>query len=232
MEVRQAVAGIRRAHLFDEMDHLGAYLKRNRFDQDIAGQLKGGQTNIVIWDGMSESVDRSFEGEDWETQPLPTQELPEEVLKLLVVLGETRAPRWLSADSHIRDLGEEGRNNLAKMLFDLRRTLDRHPARYFFLSGDSEALFVWLQQNDRRIDWTAVNDKASAGALAVSASNVIGVVAEVSVAGTYHQAQCFAVHIPTERTEENAHIYKDAARMAQPTRAGNLNQPKDVIPIV
>jgi hypothetical protein len=36
MEVRQAVAGMRKAHLFDELDHLGAYLKKNRFDQDIA----------------------------------------------------------------------------------------------------------------------------------------------------------------------------------------------------
>src|SRR5690554_4627441 len=34
LEVRQAVAGIRGAHLFDEFDHLGAYLKKNRFDQD------------------------------------------------------------------------------------------------------------------------------------------------------------------------------------------------------
>lgn len=41
MEVRQAVAGMRQAHLFDEFDHLGAYLKKNRFDQDIADQLKG-----------------------------------------------------------------------------------------------------------------------------------------------------------------------------------------------
>lgn len=41
MEVRQSVAGKRRAHIFDEFDHLGAYLKKNRFDQDIADQLKG-----------------------------------------------------------------------------------------------------------------------------------------------------------------------------------------------
>jgi len=229
MEVRQAVAGIRRAHLFDELDHLGAYLKRNRFDQDIADQLKGGQANMVMWDGMSESVDRCFEGEDWETRPLPTQEFPEEVLKLLEALGDTQAREWLSADSHIRDLGEESRNNLARMLFDLRRTLNQYPARYFILSGDSEPLFVWLQQHNQQIDWTKVNDKASAAALAVKASNVIGVVAEVSPDGTYHQAQSFAVHIPTERTEENAYIYEDAARMAHPTRAVNLNQPKNVI---
>lgn len=229
MEVRQAVAGIRRTHLFDEFDHLGAYLKKNRFDQDIADQLKGDKVDMLIWDGMSDIVDRSFEGEDWESGPFPTQDFPEEVLKLLEALDATRARGWLSAESHLRDLGEEGRNNLAKMLFDLRRTLNQHPARYFLLSGDGEPLFVWLQQHDQQIDWAKVNATASAAALAVKASNVIGVMAEVSAAGTYHQALSFPVHIPTVRTEENAHIYENAARTAQRTRAVNLNQPKNVI---
>lgn len=231
MEVRQAVAGIRQAHLFDEFDHLGAYLKKNRFDQDIADQLKGGKVNMLIWDGMSDIIDRSFEGEDWESKPFPAQDFPEEVLKLLEALNATRARGWLSAESNIRDLGEESRNNLAKILSDLRQTLNQHPARYFILSGDGKPLFVWLQQHDQQIDWKKVNDKASAAALAVKASNVIGVMAEVGTAGTYHQAQSFAVHIPTARTEENAHIYEDAARMAQPKRAVNLNQPQNVIPL-
>lgn len=225
MEVRQAVAGIRRAYLFDEFDHLGAYLKKNRFDQDIADQLQGGKVNMLVWDGMSDIVDRSFEGEDWESRPFPTQDFPGEVLKLLEALNATRARGWLSAESNIRDLGEESRNNLAKILSDLRQTLSRHPARYFILSGDGKPLFVWLQQHDQQIDWKKVNDKASAAALAVKASNVIGVVAKIGSAGTYHQAQSFAVHIPTARTEENAHIYEDATRMAQPKRAVNLNQP-------
>ncbi|NKJ00984.1 SEC-C metal-binding domain-containing protein [Novosphingobium sp. SG707] len=232
MEVRQAVAGMRRAHFFDEFDHLGAYLKKNRFDQNIAEQLKGGKASMLIWDGMSDIVDRSFEGEDWESRRFPTQDLPEEVLNLLRALDATRARGWLSAESHIRDLGEEGRNNLAKMLSDLRQTLNQHPARYFTLSGDGEPLFVWLQQHDHQIDWTRVNNKASAAALAVKASNIIGIVAEVSADGTYYRAQSFAVYIPTERTEENAHIYEDAARMAQPTRAVNLNQPRGVAPPV
>jgi uncharacterized protein YchJ len=232
MEVRQAVAGMRRAHLFDEFDHLGAYLKKNRFDQDIAEQLKSSKVNMLIWDGMSDIVDRSFEGEDWESEPFPTQDFPEEVLKLLGALNVTRARGWLSANSHIRDLGEEGRRNLAKMLSDLRQTLNQHPARYFVLTGDGEPFFIWLQQPDHQIDWTRANDKASAAALAVRGSNVIGVVAEVSADGTYHRAQSFAVHVPTERTEENSHIYEDAARMAQPARTVNLNQPKEVIPPV
>lgn len=230
MEVRQAVAGMRRAHLFDEFDHLGAYLKKNRFDQDIAEQLKGGKANMLIWDGMSDIVDRSFEGEDWESRPFPTQDLPEEVLKLLGALDATRTRGWLSAESHIRDFGDEGRSNLAKMLSDLRQTLNQHPARYFTLAGDGEPLFVWLQQQDHQIDWTKVNDKASAAGLAVKSSNVIGIVAEVSAHGSYHRARSFAVRVPTERTEENAHIYEDAARMAQPTRSVNLNQAKNFIP--
>lgn len=232
MEVRQAVAGIRRAHLFDEYDHLGAYLKKNRFDQDVADQLKGEKVDMLLWDGMSDIVDSSFEGEDWESRPYPTQNFPQEVLKLLEALDATRARGWLAAESHIRDLGEEGRNNLAKMLSDLRQTLNQHPARYFLQSGDGRPLFVWLQQHNHPIDWIKANDKASAAALAVKASNVIGVVAEVGADGTYHRAQPFAVHIPTARTEGNAYIYEDAVRMAQPTRVVNLNQPKNVIPPV
>lgn len=229
MEVRQAVAQIRRAHLFDEFDHLGAYLKKNRFDRDIADQLKDGKANMLIWDGMSDIVDRSFEGKDWESRPFPTQDFPDEVLKLLRVLDATRARKWLLVDSYIRDLGAEGRIDLARMLYDLRQTLTQHPARYFVLSGDGAPLFVWLQQQDQKIDWTKVNDKASAAALAVKTSNVIGIVAEVGTDGTYRRAQSFTVHIPTGRTEENVHIYEDATRMAQPTRMVNLNQPKKTV---
>lgn len=229
MEVRQVVAGISRAHIYDEIDHLGAYLKKNRFDQDIVDQLRDGKVNMVIWDGMSKVVDRSFEGEDWEKGPFPTQVFPAEVLKLLEALDATRARGWLSAESHIRDLGEDGRKNLAKILSDLRQTLNHHPARYFTLAGDGNPLFVWLQQHDQQIDWTKVNDKASSAALAINASKVIGVVAKVSADGTYHWAQCFVVQIPMKQTKENNHIYEDAARMAHPTRAQNLKQPRDVV---
>jgi hypothetical protein len=231
MEVRQAVAGIRRSHIFDELDHLGAYLKKNRFDQEIAAQLKGGNVSMLIWDGMSDIVDRSFEGEDWENRPFPTQDFPEEVLRLIEALDATRAPGWLSVESHIRDLGEEGRKNLAQILSDLRQTLNRHPTRYFSLSGEGAPLFVWLQRHDHQIDWTKVNDKASAVALALKVSNVIGVLAEVSIDGAYQRALSFTVRIPSARTEENTHIYEDAALMAQPMRAVNLNLQKSVIPL-
>lgn len=223
MEVRQAIAGMRGARLFDEFDHLGAYIKKNRFDQDIADQLQNDKASMVIWNGMSDVVDKSFEGKDWESRPFPMQYFPKEMLNLLRALNATRAPGWLSAESNLRNLGEEGRNNFSKLLSDFRQTLNRHPSRHFLLSSDGFPIFVWLQQHGSQTDWTKVNTKASAASLAIEASNVIGIAIEVDANGTYYQAQCFSVHVPTTQTEENNHIYDDAHRMAQ-----RLKQPKNV----
>jgi hypothetical protein len=225
MEVRQAAAGMRRSHLFDEMDHLGAYIKKNRFDQDIADQLKDGKASMLILDGMSDIIDWSFEGEDWESRPIPTQPFPDEVLKLLEALDATRARGWLSAESRIRDLGAEGRDDLARMLADVRPTLDKYPARYFILSVGGEPLFVWLER-EFRTNWVEVNNKASAAALAINAPNVIGILAKVGAAGSYERAESFAVNTPTTRGEDNAHIHEEAARMAQRARAISIGEPQ------
>ena len=226
MHVRQAVAGMRQAHLFDEFDHLGAYLIKNRFDQTMADQLRENKGGMLIWDGMSSTVDQCFEGEDWERRPIPRQDFPEEVLKLLTALDKTRSSGWLAADNHIRDMGHDGRVNLARMLSDLRQSLNRHPARYFALGGEGDPLFVWLQQYGQQIDWTKVNDKACATALALNVSSVLGIIAEANVDGTYYGAKKLTIHGPLRQTAANTHIYEDAARMAQPNRSLDLNQPR------
>lgn len=227
MEVRQAVAGIRRSHLFDELDHLGAYLTKNRFDLEIVDRMKRGKVDMLIWEGMSNIVDESFEGEDWESRPIPKQDFPEEVLKLLGALDATRACGWLAAESQIRNLGAEGRDNLSETLSNLRQTLKRYPARYFTLRTEGQPFFVWLQRHEHSIDWIRANDKASAAALAVNDPKLMGIVAEVSADGTYHRAQPFAIHIPTERTEQSSHIYEDAARMIQSMRSVNHQEPNN-----
>lgn len=221
MEVRQAVAGMKRALLFDEFDHLGAYISKNRFDQDIADQFKDGEVNLVVWGGMSDVVDRSFEGENWETNPMLTQEFPDEVLKLLEALDTTRAPGWLSAESLIRNHGEQARKNLAKVLSDLGETIEQHPSRYFAFAGDGQPLFVWMQNFHYDIEWEKVNNKASAAALCTNSPDVVGVLIEVAAGGVYEKAQHFEVNVPSVRTEENALIFDDAKHMSQRTRAVN-----------
>ncbi|MFC6488732.1 SEC-C metal-binding domain-containing protein [Nitratireductor sp. GCM10026969] len=218
MEVRQAVAGLRGAHLFDEVDHLGAYLKKNRFDQDMADQLKDGKASMVVWDGMSHDVDRSFEGEDWESSPFPAQEFPQEVLKLLGALDARRASGWLSAESHIRNLGEEDRNDLATMLAKLRKSLNKHPARYF-LYGSDTPFFIWLQRSGDKIDWQKVHDKAGAAALLTPTADMTGIMIEATAGGIYKTAYTFEVAKPSSRIDNNAHIYDDAERMKKRAQA-------------
>lgn len=214
IEVRQAVAGLRGAHLFDELDHLGAYIWKNRFDMEIADQQRAQERpGLIVWDGMSEKVDRHFEGEDWEARSIPRQAYPDGVLQLLAVLEKTRAAGRLGADSHIRNYDESTRVELAKMLEKCRGTLKEHPARYFVIAGEPP-LFVWLQRADSPLDWALMQDKASAAALAVQAISVVGLVVAAHAGGDIVDARQVQVAVPRTKTSENAHIYKDAERMS------------------
>src|SRR3546814_10997229 len=60
LKVRQAVAGIPSAMLFDEVDHLGAYISRNRIDMDIRDAMA--EADLMTLDAFCEVVDRYFEG--------------------------------------------------------------------------------------------------------------------------------------------------------------------------
>lgn len=226
MEVRQAVAALRGAHLFDEFDHLGAYLKKNRFDMDMREQLKGHNHTKVIWDGMSHEIDRSFEGENWEAGPFPSQKFPEELSKVLQALDFSRVPGWIFAERCIRNLGEEGRNNLDRMLTKLRRSLNQHPARYF-VYGNSPPLFIWLQKSGEKIDWLKIHDKASAAALLNPNTNLVGIIIEATAGGRYDSARTFDVTVPSSRNQNNAHIYHDAERMRM--RVQSISQPDSII---
>lgn len=229
MEVRQAVASIKHVLLFDEFDHLGAYITKNRFDQDSLEQLNSGKTDMLIWNGMSDIVDKHFERLNWETCPVPAQFFPDEVCKLLEALGKTRAPGWLSADSYIRDYDNLTRKDLAKLLSDFGRTLSQHPSRYFALAGDEQPLFVWMQSAAHKPEWDMINDKAIATALYTRSTDVISIFIEVNAAGIYSNAFHFRVNVPEARTDENAHIFEDAGRMGNSNRTMSLDTSTTVV---
>jgi hypothetical protein len=212
MVVRQAIAGLRGARLFDEIDHLGAYLKNNRFDMYMRDQLKSDENTIVIWNDMCHEIDRSFEGENWERGPFPNQNIPEELLKVVQALDNSREPGWIFAERCIRDLGEEGRNELDAMLTKLRKSLNQHPVRYFFY-GSVPPLFFWLQKSSKKIDWLEIHNKASAAALLNPTTNLTGIVLLATAGGIYKLARTFEVIKPQARIDSNTHIYDDADRM-------------------
>jgi hypothetical protein len=142
LEVRQQVAGIRRAMLFDEIDHLGAYINNNRFDMSIRDQLK--KADMVTWDSFSDFVDKYFEGDRWKTESPPHQDFPALLADVLAALDAFRPPGWLPVDAHLRNLGGKGRQNFVTMLGDLKATLSDFPLRRFLIGGDGTPILVWL----------------------------------------------------------------------------------------
>ena len=215
MEVRQAVAGLRRAHLFDEFDHLGAYIHKNRFDQDLIEQLKSGKENFVVWDGMSRIIDECFQGDDWEASPIPVQPFPDPLTKLLASLNSTRAPGWLLAESLIRNYSEQARQNLSNLLSNLAESLVQRPSRYFVFGGEGLPLFIWMQSAQSEADWNIIRDKASASALATASSKIHGLFVVIGRRCAYEIAEHFTAQAPTEKNEDNVTIFEEAARMSQ-----------------
>lgn len=221
LEVRQAVAGMKGGHLFDELDHLGAYIKKNRFDQDLADYLANDNADMVILDGMSEIVDRHFEGADWEARPTPKQDFPDEMLKLLNALDRTQAPGWLSADSCIRNYDTEGRKDVAHALATCRASLDKRESRSF-ADMANPPLFVWLQREGILHDSLVLNEKASAAALTANAPSVIALLAVANIDNGYLKVDRFNVDVPLERTSENSQIYEAAEHMRLQRETANI----------
>ncbi|MGC2393079.1 MAG: hypothetical protein WA465_05195 [Methylovirgula sp.] len=141
LEVRQAVGGIKHAMIFDEIEHLGAYIRNNRFDMTIKEQLE--KADMVTWDSFGDVVDRYFEERSWQTVPPPRQDYPEELVGIFVALDKYRPAGWLDVDAFIRSLGGQGRNDLAKYIGELRSTLTSFPTRRF-VYGVNDPLQVWL----------------------------------------------------------------------------------------
>jgi hypothetical protein len=141
LEVRQAIAGIQQATIFDEIDHLGAYIVRNRFDQDIREQLK--KADMVAWDSFSDRVDRFFEQEGWETDPVPHQEYPERVAAVLARLDGDRPKGWMRIDAEIRNYDAESRNKLNSLLQQMVETLSWASVRRM-LFGNEHPIQIWL----------------------------------------------------------------------------------------
>lgn len=211
LEVRQAVAGIPEAILFDEMDHLGAYLTKNRFDWKLRAQLNE-NTEVILWDGQSEPIDNYFADGEFAEKPPPMQDYPDEGKRLLDALGATKEKGWLSVASHIRNFGANSRNSFSDMLAQVRTSLSQHASRYFQI-GDDPPLFVWLQRTGYVPDMNVLYAKARAGAIMAGHSQTLTVLAYVTPGGTYSRVVPIPLDIPAKGTREYDVLQGEVSRM-------------------
>ncbi|WP_156332772.1 MULTISPECIES: hypothetical protein [unclassified Chelatococcus] len=216
LSVRQQIAAIRAAMLFDEVDHLGAYIRDNRFDLRIRDQLK--EAHQVTWSEFSDIVDRHFEGEDWESKPVPTQTYPAKVAEILRVLDERRPNGWLKVDRHLRDYGIPGCEDVAGYVERLEPTLRNYPRRRFDLSGD-DLLQVWLCRAGAEPAPDELRLKAQASCLVLQASEALVLVLTYRRRGVIASARCETVPAPNMLQSDWAEVNAEAERQRKRVRS-------------
>ncbi|WP_316233797.1 hypothetical protein [Bradyrhizobium sp. SZCCHNPS2010] len=193
LEVRQAVAGIPKAMVFDEIDHLGAYIKRNRFDQDMKEQLE--TADMATWDGFSEAIDEYFTGDDWQSKPVPTQDYPAEIEEIFGALDRSRPKGWLEIDAYLRNSGSEFRDSIAPVLRDMKASLKKHQVRRF-LFGNDEPIQIYFTKEMGQPSVRELQHHGEVACLIAKIANIRVVILDCDASGRVVGARTARVKAP------------------------------------
>ena len=170
LEVRQQACSVSDAIFFDEMEYLGAYVSRNRFDMDLRAQRA--EAEFVMWNSFADVVDQHFQGENVGCGDVPQQSYPAELAAVLSVLDRKRPRGWLAIDAAIRNHSSEERNNLSKSLAGLKTTLESHDYRWMlFFFNEMPPFQVWVCASGQSPQQKAVRRRAEVACLCAAASN-------------------------------------------------------------
>lgn len=151
LEVRQNVSAIKNALLFDEIDHLGAYIQQNRFDLTIKEQFLTHKANGITWDQFCSVVDDYFLSDRWLSEPPPKQKHPELISRILIELDIQRPSGWLALNADLRDLSGYAKTALSENLNALFVSVFEHGHRSLIFPSERPTLY-WLTIEGRPND--------------------------------------------------------------------------------
>jgi hypothetical protein len=217
LSVRQQAAGIRRAMVFDELDHLGFYIKKNRFDWDLIELKRGGDELLTT--GYSDVIDRYFVDDSWADRPRPRQDGPQEFWSLCQALDEARKPGWLAAQACLLDFDGDMRTLVASKVAELSASLQRNAERWTMFDVNSEPVVLWLRREDADANLEKLAHEAEAFALMQSLP-VKAFVLTYDVALSLVDAYLQVVDFPEVGSQRYAAAEARAAELRQ--RAQNL----------
>ena len=224
LQVRQHVAGVQGARLFDESDHLGAYIEKNRFDLDLRSELVN--ADHVAWDGYSAVVDEYFAKDRWLTAPPPRQSFPAEVERLLDLLDKSRTAGWLAVDAAIRDFDENNRKVFARRLGGLLASLGETTHSWFVASvGTAQTVMVSLSRADQPVAEPDLIRVAEAAALATERQVIYVLCASATLDGQLTAARAIKVPAPDSTRSDYPILVREAA-----TLTANVTRPSESRP--
>ncbi|MBJ9591978.1 SEC-C domain-containing protein [Burkholderia seminalis] len=163
LTVRQQAAGIRKTMVYDELDHLGFYINKNRFDVELR-ELKD-QGDEVLTTGQSSVIDKYFADNEWADRPRPRQDAPESFWSLCDALDAARKPGWLAAQSYLLDLDGDWRALIASRVDEYSASLAAHPERWIMFKAGGEPVVLWLLREGTELDEDRLANEAEAFAL-------------------------------------------------------------------
>jgi hypothetical protein len=193
LEVRQQVAGIPRAMLYDEIEHLGSYIVHNRFDMLLLEQLK--KADYIVWDSYGDVVNKHFKGETWKTDRPPQQKYPKELAQILNAMDILRPSGWLEFDAHIRNYAGNYRTVLDKHIAELRESLVHFPTRSFLFTAEPP-LRIWLCRNGSEPAYNDIQYQGQVGSVIMNASKIL--VLQISYNNEYKivNLECISIGKP------------------------------------
>ena len=169
LEVRQHAVRVPDVIIMDEMEYLGAYITRNRFDKVLERQRAN--VPMVVWNSYADVVDRYFEGETAGEGPVPRQEFPTALADVLAFLDRRRPRGWLEIDAAIRNLNGDERDTLSRGIDDIRQSLNRNPYRRMLIFNGTP-LQVWVCRSGKGPSRSKVDREAKLACLMAEAPQV------------------------------------------------------------
>lgn len=211
LEVRQALAGEKRVMLFDELDHLGSYVRNNRFDMTVLDMIEKEGADHVMATAFSEVIDDYFAVDDWAKSPPPAQKAPPLYHDVLAALCQTAAPGWLGGDSFLRDLSGEGRASLDDQLRAAIKRLRRRPIARFIFDGDRDMVVSVCPL--RGAGDVGAPDRARSLALAMDKPGAYAIEVRVKPNGSITQARASWILRPRPEDPEFKRLERDGGEL-------------------
>ncbi|WP_179379257.1 YecA family protein [Jannaschia marina] len=216
--VRQAAAAKPELHLFDELDNLGAYITRNRYDTAYHDEHSAQDAQMIVVDGASEVIDLYFSAPDAPVDPPQGQAMPGTLIDLLALIDRDRPVGWLELDAHIRDYDAETRDRLGKELETTYETLRTQQRRRMVLGGE-RPLFLWAERIEATTDDAEVGRRAAAAAIATRSNDLIAARLYVDARAKLAAVAMVPVVVPPPGTRDRRLVEEDAQGLMNRSRS-------------
>lgn len=213
LEVRQSVAGMKDVSLFDEMDHLGAYVSNNRFDQTAKEMMDKKSFDFIAMDGFDmDVIGPFFSNPDFPMGEPRRQDYPNRLLELFGVLEATGAHHWLTGDNFLRNMGGETRTLFQEHFERTLPALGSREFTFFATGGEAGAVF-FIERSDGVDRQQVVMEKAQTLLVAMGEARSLLFRIQVDQRGQMTEARTLIIAKPTVLQTNYARIQEEAERL-------------------